>query len=86
MGWTKSHKIFKDATKTVADVTNTQLCVSTKFGPHPLEVQSETPAPTTDVAPAIAMDRVPNPVLCTEHLPHGERPKGAAHYRTHISL
>jgi hypothetical protein len=44
MGWTESPKIFTAATETVADLTNTALSSGAVFGPHQLEVQSETPA------------------------------------------
>jgi hypothetical protein len=43
MGWTESPKIFTAATETVADLTNTTLSSGAAFGPHHLEVQSETP-------------------------------------------
>jgi hypothetical protein len=47
MGWTKSPKIFTAAMETVADISNNQLSVGATFGPHPLEAQSEAPAPVS---------------------------------------
>jgi hypothetical protein len=78
MGWTQSLKIFTAATKTIADLTNVQLAAGTIFGPHPLEVQSEAPAP--------AVTPVPSDILRPEPLPHGARPKGGVHYCTPRAL
>jgi hypothetical protein len=46
IGWTESPQIFTAATETVTDLTNTALSSGAVFGPHRLEVQSETPAPS----------------------------------------
>jgi hypothetical protein len=50
IGWTESLKIFTAATETIADLTNDPIAAGAIVAPHPLEVQSEAPAPAA-VAP-----------------------------------
>jgi hypothetical protein len=45
MGWTESPKVFTAVTETVADLANSKLHQAVPFGPHRLEVISETPVP-----------------------------------------
>jgi hypothetical protein len=86
MGWTESPKIFTAATETVADLTNMALSSGAAFGPHHLEVQSETPPPSQASGPAPnAVPRAAD-IRRPVSLPLGPRPAGTAHYRTPLAL